>query len=236
MSLATDLTAREAEVIRVMKLLAVHKDKFVVIGGYAVNAITSHRFSVDCDLVVARKNLGVLERILTRQAYIRQRPRKLEHIHGVRTEKFTKLVGNRGVSVDLFIDQIVCRQTEGNWTYEQIKRNSFESDVVGLTGSARAFVPKRELLIAMKAHTGRDADLRDMVMLSEQANWKLVSEFAETGVKEKVIRQIAKAVETINTNQFTSALKAEFALSVDVTPLIKKSVEGLNIVRQLLSS
>ncbi len=233
MSLATDLTAREAEVISVIKLLSAHKDKFVVIGGYAVNAITSHRFSVDCDLVVARKNVGILRKILAEETYSRQGKHAQ---HAVRIEKFTKLVGGRIVSVDMFIDRVVCRQTAGKWTYDLIKRNSFESDVVGLTDSARAFVPKRELLIAMKVHAGRGADLRDIVMMNERTNWKLVSEFADTGVKQKVIGQIANAMKAINTNQFCSALKAEFSLSLDVTPLIKKSVEGLNIVKHLLSS
>lgn len=233
MSLATDLTAREAEVIRVIKLLSAHKDKFVVIGGYAVNAITSHRFSVDCDLAVARKNVRTIERILTEQAY---RKHRKQAEHAVMTEKFTKLVGGRRVSVDMFIDRVVCRQTAGKWVYDLIKRNSFESDVIGLTDSARAFVPIRELLIAMKLHTGRGADLRDIVMMSERTNWKLVSEFADTGVEKKVTGQIANAIKTINRTQFSSALKAEFSLSLDATPLIKKSVQGLNIVKHLLPS
>src|SRR3990172_244482 len=145
MSLATDLTAREAELIRIIKLLAAQKDRFVVIGGYAVNAITSHRFSVDCDLVTSRKNITAVETILRREGY-RGQKKQAEH---ATVEKFTKLIGGRRVSVDLFIDQLICRQTAGKWTYDLLRRNSFESDVVGLTDSARALVPRKELLIAM---------------------------------------------------------------------------------------
>ncbi len=232
MSLATDLTAREAELIRIIKLLAAQKNKFVVIGGYAVNAITSHRFSVDCDLVIARKNVTAVEKILGKEGY-RGQKRQVEH---ATVEKFTKLIGGGRVSVDLFIDQVICRQTGGKWTYDFIRRNSFESDVVGLTDSARAFVPRKELVIAMKVHTARGADLRDVVMMSERADWKLVSRFADTGVRRRVVLRVASALEAIHSNQFSSALKAEFSLSADVTPLIKKSVQGLNVVNRLFSA
>ena len=47
----TDLTAREAEIIRILRELGQLRDRFVVIGGYAVSAHGPHRFSVDCDLV-----------------------------------------------------------------------------------------------------------------------------------------------------------------------------------------
>ncbi|MBI2185236.1 MAG: hypothetical protein HYU39_09810 [Thaumarchaeota archaeon] len=56
MSHAAHLTAREAEIIRILKAPGPHAGKFVVVGGYAVNALTSHRFSVDCDIVVSEKD------------------------------------------------------------------------------------------------------------------------------------------------------------------------------------
>ncbi len=237
MAHALGLTGREAEIIRVLKLLATHRDRFVVVGGYAVNALTSHRFSVDCDLVVARNNVEIIKRILREEDYKRRKPtRRVRPSHAVRREEFIKLVGARSVSVDLFIDRLVCRQTAGKWTYGLLKRNSFESNVVGLTDSARAFVPKRELLIAMKVHAGRGADLRDLVMLGEGADWDLVSEFADTGMKEKMIGQIAYAVRTINTDEFSSALKAEFVFRADVAPMVKRSTEGLNLLKELISS
>jgi len=224
MSLATDLTAREAEVIRILKLLSPHKDKFVVIGGYAVNSIASHRFSVDCDLILTRKKTAIIGRILKKEGYRVQR----KHTS---VEQFTKLVGGREVFVDLFLNKLICRQTGGCWAYDFIRRNSSESTVIGLTGTVTAFVPKRELLIAMKVHAGRGADLRDIVMMSEHADWKLVSKFANTGTKQKVIHQISNAMKTISKSQFSSSLKAEFSLTADVTPLIKRSVEGLSVMK-----
>jgi hypothetical protein len=99
--------------------------------------------------------------------------------------------------------------------------------VVGLTDSAHALVPKKELLMAMKTHAGRDTDLRDVVMLSERADWKAVKEFASRGSIDKVKKQIESAIATISKQEFASALKAEFGLRQDVSPIIKRTLDGL---------
>jgi len=224
MSLATDLTAREAEVIKTLKLLFELKEKFVVIGGYAVNAITSHRFSVDCDLVLTGKNAATVRSVLTKNGYRVTRK-------NARMEIYNKSVGKRRVAVDLFLNGLVCRQTGGSWTYDLIKENALDSDVIGLTDLTRAFVPKRELLTAMKVHSGRDAYLRDLVMLSEHADWKMVAEFARTGSERKVIHQVEGSKQTISTRKFESTLKAEFSLSTDVTSLIHNAIEGLGALK-----
>ena len=44
------LQLREKEIFEMLK--KIKKRKFVVIGGYAVNAYTLPRFSVDCDIVI----------------------------------------------------------------------------------------------------------------------------------------------------------------------------------------
>lgn len=236
MSHAADLTAREAEIIRILKALGPHVGKFVVVGGYAVNALTSHRFSVDCDMVVAEKDVKLFDGLLKKEGYTKQRPaRQLKGIYGAKTQQYGKPVGDRKVSVDLLVNSLLCRQTGGEWSYELIRKNSSESNVVGLTDSAAAFVPKRELLMAMKMHSGRDADLRDVIMLSEDADWKTVARFARCGEQMKVLKQITSAVETMGTEGFPSALRAMFGLRIGVTPLIRRTIEGLNVIKDLLS-
>ncbi len=236
MSQAADLTAREAEIIRVLKVLGSHAGKFVVVGGYAVNALAPHRFSVDCDMVVAEKDAKLFEGILEKEGYTKQRPaRQLKGIYGAKTQQYMKAVGDRKVSVDMLLNSLLCRQTGGEWRYELLRKNSSEANVVGLTDSAAAFVPKRELLMAMKIHSGRDADLRDIIMLSEGADWHTVAEFAKCGEQAKMLKQITSAIQTMSTKGFPSALRAQFGLRTDVTPLIKRTVEGLNVIKDMLS-
>ncbi len=231
-----DLTAREAEVIRVLNALSPHLIKFVVVGGYAVNALASHRFSVDCDLVIDEKDLPFFGKTLKGEGYARRkRTRLFKGIYGARVGEYIKLVGGRRVSVDLFINSMICRQTGGRWSYRLIRKNSFESNVIGLTDASISSVPRRELLMAMKMHSARDADLRDVIMLSEGADWNEVARFMRCGDKAKVIKQLTRAIETIGGTGFASALRAQFGLRSDATSLIRRAAEGLNKVKKLLS-
>lgn len=105
--------------------------------------------------------------------------------------------------------------------------------VVGLTDSAVAMMPKKELLMAMKIYARRETDLRDVTMLSERANWKAVKEFSSCGDIDKVKKQIESAIDAIAKPEFVSSLKAEFGIRYDVSPLTKRTIEGLRKVRKL---
>jgi hypothetical protein len=230
MSQAVDLLAREAEVIRILKVLSSESNKFVVIGGYAINALTSHRFSVDCDIVVDFKGMKEISTILDREGYKASKIEK-QPIYGVKMKRFLKPAGFSKVSVEVFPKEVSCRQTEGSWSYEQIIENSSKRTSVGLTDSAEAMVPKKELIMAMKIHAGRDTDLRDVTMLSERADWESIANFASCGDLDKVKVQIESALQIISKPQFASSLKAEFGLRSDVSPPIRRTIEGLKKVR-----
>lgn len=230
MSQAVDLLAREAEVIRILKVLSSESNNFAVIGGYAINALTSHRFSVDCDIVVDSEGMKEIAAILDKEGYKASKIEK-QPIYGVKMKRFVKPAGFSKVSVEVFPRQVSCRQTNGTWSFEQIMENSARRTSVGLTDSAEAMVPKKELIMAMKIHAGRDTDLRDVTMLSERADWESVKNFASCGDRGKFKKQIISAIEIINKPQFISSLKAEFGLRSDVGPLIKRTMEGLKKVR-----
>lgn len=232
MSQKEDLAAREAEVIRTLKALGSKSDGFVVIGGYAINALTSHRFSVDCDIVTDPKGMQEIARILDAEGYAALSRVRKQAIYGVKMKKYVKPVGARKVSVEVFPKEVSCRQTDGTWSFELVMQNSARLRVVGLTDSAQALVPKKELLMAMKIHAGRDTDLRDVAMLSERADWKAVKDFAACGDVEKVKKQIDSAIATIGKSEFASALKAEFGLRQDVSPIIKRTLDGLKKLRE----
>lgn len=117
MTQAEDLTAREAEIIRILRVLSSGGVAHVVIGGYAVNALTSHRFSVDWDVVVAEKDFETIIKILQQEGYSRQASVEVaESIQGAKGIKYAKLIGGRKVSVDMFVDKVICRQTRGHGT------------------------------------------------------------------------------------------------------------------------
>lgn len=232
MSQKEDLTARESEVIRILSVLGGGSGNFVVIGGYAINALTSHRFSVDCDIVTDSKGMKEIGRVLSKEGYtVLSRVRK-QSIYGVKMKKYVKQVSSRKVSVEIFPREVSCRQTDGKWDFKLVVANSSKLRVVGLTDSVETLVPKKELLIAMKIHAGRDTDLRDVTMLSERADWGTVKEFTSCGDANRVRRQLESAIATINKSEFASALKAEFGVRYDVSPIIKRTINGLKKIRK----
>lgn len=66
----------------------------------------------------------------------------------------------------------------------------FGEKVVGVSGSVTSSVVSRELLIAMKLHSGRDADLRDATKLMDSVDWLTVEKFSNRGNSHKVIEQL----------------------------------------------
>ena len=228
----TDLTAREAEVIRILRVLRSHSNKFVVIGGYAVSALGSHRFSVDCDVVVSEKELDSFQKILAKEGYKKEKASGWSKgTHGAKTVRYIKLIGGRRVSVDLYVNAVLCRDTGGEWSHELLLENSAEANVVGATDSTLSVVPRRELLIAMKLHPARDTDLRDIVMLGEEADWTAVANFASTGSRNKIIRQLDSAIRRIESREFPPALRAEFGMRTDASGLIREIAEHLKTVK-----
>lgn len=232
MSQAADLLAREAEIIRILKIMASQSGDFALFGGYAINALTSHRFSVDCDIVVNSRGMKELTAVLEKEGYKVAREEK-QRIHGIKMKKYVKPVGFSKVSVEIFPNEVSSRQTDGVWSFDLIMKNSTKLRSVGLTDSAEAMIPKRELLMAMKIHAGRETDLRDIAMLSERADWDKVKEFASCGDLNKVKKQIESAIEIIGTPKFVSSLKAEFGLRSNVAPIIGRTLDGLSKVRRL---
>jgi hypothetical protein len=61
---------REQEIFNTLKQLG--KCDFVVIGGYAVNAYTLPRFSVDCDIVIREQEIKKIEQTLLTNAYLKE--------------------------------------------------------------------------------------------------------------------------------------------------------------------
>ena len=73
------------------------------------------------------------------------------------------------VAVDLLVGSLVCRATQASWSFDYIKRFSAAATISGCGFSVECRIPERELLIAFKLHSGRRADVRDFVMLTENA-------------------------------------------------------------------
>jgi hypothetical protein len=233
MSQSGYLTARETEIIRILRVLSEAIDGFVVVGGYAVNALGQHRVSVDCNLATDRDSVPVIDSRLLGEGYTLARSDVRLPI-GVTIREYHKSVGGELASLELFVDTVVNTTTRGIWSYGFIRENSVEAIVVGATGSTPARVAQRNLLVAMKLHSGRTHDSGDVVMLSEGVDWKTVAKCAGCGSKEQLIAQVDFAIGEISSPRFASELKSTFAMKSDPTPLLKRANLGLHSLRTLV--
>ncbi len=190
------LTARETEIIRILRVLSEATDGFVVIGGYAVNAHGQHRFSIDCDLATIRNNIPVIDATVLGEGYALWKGRFRPPI-GVTMREYRKSVAGLPVSVELLVNTVVSRQTSGRWTYKFIRENSVEAIVVGATDSTPSRVAQRNLLVAMKLHSGRTQDIADSVILSERVDWKEVARCAMRSDPTLLIKEAILGLESL---------------------------------------
>lgn len=235
MSQSGYLTARETEIIRILRVLNEATDGFVVIGGYAVNALGQHRFSMDCHLATKRNNVPIIDASLLGQGYTLARSEVRPPL-GVTIREYHKSVGGEPASVELFVDTVVSTATRGIWTYGFIEENSAEAIVVGATDSTPSRVARRNLLVAMKLHAGRPHDSGDVVMLSGGVDWKAVARCAACGSKEQLIKQIDYATGEISSARFASDLKSTFAMRSDPAFLVRRAITGLQGLGPLVAA
>ncbi len=223
------LTSREEEIFRLLEVIRAGNIDYVVIGGYAVDAYTIHRYSVDLDVFVPRQSLRAIGELLEAEGYtVKGRSRQML--------EYVRRIFDHDVSAELFTDNLTCRQTEGVWSYDLTRKNAISRRIVGMMGSTQSLVPRKELLIAMKLHSCRAPDLRDVVMLSEDVDWESVARFADTGVKEKVLGQLDTAAKAISQTKFASDLHSEFSVDANVLLPVKRTTAGIMHVKNYLSN
>jgi hypothetical protein len=222
-------TARENEILRTLEAVYPKGKRFTLIGGYAVDAYSPlPRYSVDCDMVIPKTELEALGGVLKELGYADNGAQWRDELSGLETRKFVKAVGAESVSVDMLIDGIRCRQTEAVWKEREVRGSSKVLRVVGVSRAVLSRVASRELLIAMKLHSGRGTDLRDVAMISESADWDLVAKWTGRGANDKVAAQLHRAVDEMTKPDFEGQLKAGFSSKKSEKRRIEATLNAIN--------
>lgn len=219
---------RETDILKVLETLVETKLDFVVVGGFAVSGLTRHRFSVDCDVVVARRELEKLERILEREGFTKHVERAgFDEVHGGEFISYKKEVEELPVTFDLLVGSLVCRATDAAWSFDYIKKHSIQANIAGIETSVTCRVPEKELLIALKIHSARKADIRDVVMLRERADFEKVLKHLRKGREEALRDQIIRVIQALKDPRLVDSLKGVFTLSIDVTKQIENTLKEM---------
>jgi hypothetical protein len=214
---------RENEIIKTVRNLVETELEFVVVGGYASSALATHRFSVDCDIVIPSERLGTIQDALKQQGFEKHMERSgFDETYGGEFWSYKKDVAGFPVTFDILVGSLVCRATGASWSYDYINRHSVEANVSGLEASVSCRIPQKELLISFKIHSGRRADVRDIVMLMENADVEKVLCHLGRGNTEALRGQIRKINAALEDENLVNSLKGVLTLTAEV----KKQIES----------
>jgi len=210
-----DFQLREKEIFETLK--KIKKFKFVVVGGYAVNAYTLPRFSIDCDIVV--KNNEDLEPIkgeLVNFGYIESKNKTGVPYNG-NFKRYEKEI-SRGymVSIDILIEEVLDRQTDSTFSAEWIFDNSDIKFLKGktITEELKLRIINLRALVVMKLISCRSTDIRDVFLLvSNLEDFKWVRE--EIIKRYDLGNRLKKFEKEINSKQFKDGLQGVFGIVDD---------------------
>jgi len=208
---------RENEILSLIKAFMDAKIKFIVVGGYAVSGLGKHRFSVDCDMVIPKKDLEKSRRVLSERGYTKQIEKTgFDEVYEGDFESHMKKVDGLPITADMLIGSLACRQTDASWSFDYISKSSIEATITGTELSVTARIPSKELLIAMKIHSGRKADIRDIIMLGREADRDLVKIHTKRGCIKKLEKRIEEIIKALNDKNLIPSIKGVFSLKQEV--------------------
>lgn len=227
---------RENEILKALKKLIEAELDFIVVGGYAVSGLTRHRFSVDCDIVVQKRDVEKLEAVLKETDFTKHIEKAgFDEAYGGEFISYKKDVDRLPVTVDLLVGALVCRATEAAWSFDYIKEHSIIATISGMETSVSCRIPEKELLIALKMHSARRADIRDIVMLKEDADLEKILKHLKRGRIEALRGQISKIIEALNDPNLVDSLKGVFVVSIDVRKQIQNTRKDLEVMAKKVS-
>jgi len=178
---------------------------FVLIGGYAINAYTLPRFSVDCDLVVRnKKDAEKAASILKENGFLERK--EAENVYG---GKFLSLEHSKEpkATFDILYGEVFDRKTGKRVSADLLFRHSAKRTVFGKGSPIRieCRVADPEMLVAMKMLSARKADIRDVFMLhSVKLNaGKLEELFREIRIPKESLEETRKTIKSV---QFADSL------------------------------
>ena len=166
------LQLREKEIFETLKKM--NKFEFVIIGGYAVNAYTLPRFSVDCDIVIKDKQeLKKIENTLVDLGYLRREDNKDKDSYYENFTRFEKDMGKSiKVSVDILVKEVLDRQTKTTFPADWVFDNSEVRVLRGktITEELKLRIINLDALFILKFISCRLTDVRDIFMLAPNIN------------------------------------------------------------------
>ncbi|MAH45715.1 hypothetical protein CMI37_07785 [Candidatus Pacearchaeota archaeon] len=221
------LLGREKEVMKILNLLSEQNLDFIVVGGYAISTYKK-RFSVDLDIVIQERDLKKFEDLLIKKGYALSYNKKVELLYGEKFKRFEKKMKGLAVDVDFLINGLVSRTTDSTWSFDYIKKNSEKRKL----DNSEFLTPKRELIVAMKFHSGRLSDIRDIVALMPCSKEELKEHLLKGNI-EKLKSSMKRQLEFLQKPQFDDSFKGIFGIHMYREKNVK---DAIGLIKGLLAT
>ena len=228
------LQLREKEIFETLNKM--RKFNFVVIGGYAVNAYTLPRFSVDCDIVVKdTKELKEIEEVLVNFGYAKEENNKDKTSYYGDFLRLEKDLGDDiKISIDILIQEVLDRQTNVTFAADWVFNNSEIRTLRGktITEELKLRIINLDALFVLKFVSCRLTDIRDIFMLAPNIkNKKWIKE--EISKKYEFNKLFLKIKEKITSKQFKDSLQGVYGIIDDkVFEKHKKAILNLEKIKK----
>lgn len=202
------LTERQAELLDTHRAIQDEDLPYVLVGGWAVSAFQT-RFTTDVDMVIPRTALEGYDSLLTGLGFSKEFDTDVANVYEGRIVRYEKTVGTNAVEFDALVDALRCRQTDAEWSYRYLHEHSvFERLEIAADLTAR--IPEPELLFAIKLHSGRLADVRDLVVVGSEADLERIEKHLSRGNTDRLAKQIERVVTTMEEEGFADSFKGVF--------------------------
>jgi len=202
------LPERQSELIDTHRTVQEAELPYVLVGGWAVSAFQT-RFTTDIDSVIPETALDDYDTLLRDLGYEKQFEHDISNEYEGRMIQYTKPVGENDVKFEALVDAMGCRQTDAEWSYRYLHEHS-TIESLDVAEDLNGRIPEPALLFAMKLHSGRKADTRDLVVISLRADFDRIERHVHRGDPEKLDRQIEMVLNRLEEDGFKDSFKGVF--------------------------
>lgn len=227
------LIQRENEIFSILNGFEKSGLKYVLVGGYAVSAYM-HRFSVDTDVCIEKKDLEAFRKILNSRKFRIEKRKILEDMYNGEFECYTNK-SELPVTVDLMINSVASRQTDASISFAEIYKSSRIAKIVGIEEEAKARIPSKEILIVLKMHAARLTDARDIVALCKDIDFKEIANHMKRGNLDKIMNNLDILLKNIKSDNFKDSFKGVFAIEKLPEDNIDNAVKLIGYVKKIIS-
>ena len=202
------LPERQSELIDTHRAVQSAGLPYVLVGGWAVSAFQT-RFTTDIDTVIPDTALCDYDSLLDHLGCEKQFDKDVSNEYEGRIIQYTKPVGDNRVKFEALVDAMGCRQTGAEWSYRYLHEHS-TLESLDVAEDLEGSIPEPSLLFAMKLHSGRKADTRDLVVISTRAEFDRIERHLHRGDPEKLAGQIETVLDRLQQDGFEDSFKGVF--------------------------